>query len=155
MKQSPNSSTSAVSLVVRTGEDNLKKLLKRLKFSETQIEAAYQTGKIHDETLNRLTEGDKTLLGLRLRDREKELFKKEEIVKSQQSENERLKAELALTRKMLEEKNATNKELLQRQDLKDKAERDRQQKEKSDFEKKMLEQNEQTMAKMVEKLTDQ
>ena len=67
-----------MSLVARTGEDNLKKMLKRLKFSEAQIEDAYNTGKINDEALNRLTEGDKTLLGLRLRDRERELQRKDE-----------------------------------------------------------------------------
>ena len=61
-----------------TVAQNLTQLLKSLHFDDAEIQVACQTGKITDAQLNRLTEKDKILLGLRLRTTQKTLQEKDE-----------------------------------------------------------------------------
>ena len=49
---------------------NLKRLLNKLHFQEDEIEEVCRSGKITDKRLLSLTESDKTLLHLKLKDRE-------------------------------------------------------------------------------------
>ena len=82
--------------------------------SEAEIEQVLQTGNVSNEVLTRLSEKDRRLLGFRLRDKQNEIKRLENVAKEKENELEKTRLALKYMEQTIEENKQSMQQMSQR-----------------------------------------